>query len=88
MASTTITVGELIYDVTINFTKVTEYGVSMEALVTGQAPPPPEGARVQHAIAVALKLSPPVGGGFRIHPPPAVGGELGVGSEESSLQFF
>jgi len=31
MPSTTITVGELLYEVTVHFTKVTEYGVSLEA---------------------------------------------------------
>ena len=46
MPSTAISVGELIYEVTVQFTKITEYGVSMEALASGQAAPPPEGARV------------------------------------------
>ena len=46
MAGTTITVRELLYEVTANFTKVTEFGVSLEALVSGQATPPLEGARV------------------------------------------
>jgi hypothetical protein len=37
--------GELLYEYTVQFTQVVEYGVSMEALVSGQAAPPPEGAR-------------------------------------------
>lgn len=45
MSSDTIAVGEFLYEKTINFTKVTEYGVSMEALAGGQIAPPPEGAR-------------------------------------------
>jgi hypothetical protein len=46
MTSGTIATGQLIYEVTLNFTKVTEYGVSMEALVSSQSAPPPEGARI------------------------------------------
>ena len=49
MSSNTITVGELLYDMTVNFTKVTEYGVSMDALAGGQAPPP-AGARIDVAF--------------------------------------
>ena len=41
----TIEVGELLYDYTVKLTGVTEYGVSLEALTAGTAPPPPEGAR-------------------------------------------
>lgn len=37
--------GEQLYEYTAHFTEVVEYGVSMEALLSGQAPPPPEGAR-------------------------------------------
>lgn len=37
--------GELLYEYTVQFTQAVEYGVSMEALMSGQAPPPPEGAR-------------------------------------------
>jgi hypothetical protein len=50
MTSGTIATGQLIYEVTLNFTKVTEYGVSMEALVSGQSAPPPEGARIDVAF--------------------------------------
>ncbi len=37
--------GELLYEYTAKITSVVEYGVSMEALMSGQAPPPAEGAR-------------------------------------------
>jgi hypothetical protein len=50
MSSATITVGELLYDVTAHFTKVTEYGVSLEAVASGQTPPPPPGARFDVAF--------------------------------------
>lgn len=39
------TQGELLYEYTAHFTDVVEYGTSMEALMSGQAAPPPEGAR-------------------------------------------
>jgi hypothetical protein len=35
----------LLYEYTLNVTSVTEYGVSLDALASGQVPPPPEGAR-------------------------------------------
>jgi hypothetical protein len=50
MPSTTITVGELLYEYTLHFTKVTEYGVSLDALLAGQVAPPPEGARFDVAF--------------------------------------
>jgi hypothetical protein len=50
MSSTTITVGELLYEATVHFTKVTEYGVSLEAAVSGQVAPPPAGARFDVAF--------------------------------------
>jgi hypothetical protein len=37
--------GELLYEYTLKITQVVEYGVSMDALMSGQAPPPAEGAR-------------------------------------------
>ena len=37
--------GELLYEYTPKITQVVEYGVSMDALMSGQAPPPAEGAR-------------------------------------------
>ncbi len=42
--------GELLYDATVNFTKVTEYGFSLEAFLGGQASPPPSGARIDIAF--------------------------------------
>jgi hypothetical protein len=37
--------GELLYEYTPKFTQVVEYGVSADALISGQTPPPAEGAR-------------------------------------------
>jgi len=37
--------GELIYEYTPVFTQVVEYGVSVEGVLSGQTPPPAEGAR-------------------------------------------
>jgi hypothetical protein len=45
-----IIVGELLYDVTAHFTKVTEYGVSLAAVVSGQVAPMPAGARFDVAF--------------------------------------
>jgi hypothetical protein len=39
------TPGELIYEYTLQFTRVAEYGASANAIFSGQAPPPAEGAR-------------------------------------------
>lgn len=50
MSSATINIGELLYDVTVHFTKVTEYGVSLEAVLSGQVVPPPAGARFDVAF--------------------------------------
>ena len=36
---------EALYEYTAQFTKVVEYGISAEALFSGQTPPPAEGAR-------------------------------------------
>jgi hypothetical protein len=36
---------EPLYECTLQFTKVVEYGISAEALFSGQTPPPAEGAR-------------------------------------------
>jgi hypothetical protein len=36
---------EPLYEYTLQFTKVVEYGISAEALFSGQTPPPAEGAR-------------------------------------------
>lgn len=40
-----INAGELIYEADIRFTGTVEFGVSMDALSSGKAPPPLEGAR-------------------------------------------
>lgn len=37
--------GELLYEYTAKITQVVEYGVSLDAVMSGQAPPPAEGAR-------------------------------------------
>ncbi len=39
------TPGELIYEYMIQFTQVVEYGLSANAVLSGQMPPPAEGAR-------------------------------------------
>src|SRR5688572_197010 len=46
----TIEVGELLYEVTLEITGMTEYGVSFEALIAGKVAPPPEGARFDVAF--------------------------------------
>lgn len=46
----TIEVGELLYEYTVKFTGMTEYGVSLESLMAGEAAPPPEGARFDVAF--------------------------------------
>ena len=38
--------GELIYSYTLDFTKVTDYGVSLEDMLAGKAPIPAQGARI------------------------------------------
>jgi hypothetical protein len=48
MTLETITVGELIYEATIYFTNIVEYGVSMEALSSGKITIPSEGARFDY----------------------------------------
>jgi hypothetical protein len=50
MSSATITVGELLYDMTVHFTQTTEYGVSLEAVMSGQAVVPPAGIRIDVAF--------------------------------------
>ena len=39
------TPGELIYEYTLQFTQVVEYGISANAVLSGRMPPPAEGAR-------------------------------------------
>ena len=70
MPSVTISVGEHLYDLTVNFTKVTEYGLSLEALVAGKTTPPPEGARFDVAFEGVVrgpKLKGTVAGVDYIH---------------------
>ena len=50
MTTSNITVGELVYDVTVDFTGVTEFGASMADILSGQAAPPPGGARFDVAF--------------------------------------
>jgi hypothetical protein len=45
MTHDTMTVGELLYEAEIWFTGMVEYGISMEALSSGELAPPLEGAR-------------------------------------------
>lgn len=49
MASEELT-GELLYEYTARFTKITEYGASLQALLSGQEPIPPAGARFDIAF--------------------------------------
>lgn len=42
--------GELLYEYTAQFTKITEYGMSLQALLSGQVPVPPAGARFDIAF--------------------------------------
>jgi hypothetical protein len=46
--------GELLYEYTLKITQVVEYGVSMEALLSGQAPPPGEGVRLDIHLEGAI----------------------------------
>ena len=41
----TIEVGELLYEYAVKFTRMTEYGISLQSLMAGGAAPPLEGAR-------------------------------------------
>ena len=53
----TIEVGELLYEYTLNVTGMTEYGVSFGELMSGKVAPPPEGARFDVAFAGDVKGS-------------------------------
>jgi hypothetical protein len=60
-----IEIGELMYEYTLNITGMTEYGVSFEALLSGQVPVPPEGARfdvVFEGTSIGSKLNGKVKG--------------------------
>lgn len=66
----TIDVGELLYEFHGKFTGVTEFGVSMEALTSGQTAPPPQGARIDVSFegqSVAGKLQGGCSGVDHLH---------------------
>lgn len=46
----TVEVGELLYEYSVKFTGMTEYGVKLESLMAGETAPPPEGARFDVAF--------------------------------------
>ena len=50
MESTSISVGELLYEAVVQFTKVTEYGISMDDLRSGAATPALAGVRFDLAF--------------------------------------
>ncbi|MCH7736266.1 MAG: DUF3237 family protein [Chloroflexi bacterium] len=54
MTTSNITVGELIYQIQVNFTGVTEFGANMADILSGQAAPPHEGARFDVAFEGSL----------------------------------
>ena len=54
LASTSFALGEPLYDATLHFTKVVEYGLSMAAFLGGQAQPPPAGSRIDVAFEGSL----------------------------------
>ena len=45
-----IEVGELIYELNLNITGMIDFGINFEALIGGEIPPPPEGARFDIAF--------------------------------------
>jgi hypothetical protein len=45
MGASEIVVGEFLYDAAVGFTDVVEYGVSLQAVLSGSVPVPPAGAR-------------------------------------------
>ena len=69
MSEQTAISGELIYEYTPVFTQVVEYGVSAEEVLSGQTPPPAEGARfdVYFEGPVTGKLSGTVKGVDYLH---------------------
>ncbi len=50
-----IETGELLYEVKVSFTKVVEYGLSLEALASGNASLPTAGARFDYHLAGVLR---------------------------------
>jgi hypothetical protein len=55
MGTNEITVGEFLYDATVNFTEVVEYGVSLQGLLSGSASVPTAGARFDIAFQGVLR---------------------------------
>ncbi|MBN1967702.1 MAG: DUF3237 family protein [Anaerolineae bacterium] len=51
MSDQSLAHGELLYELSLHFTQVIEYGVSFGALLAGQVAPPPEGARFDAYVA-------------------------------------
>jgi hypothetical protein len=49
MTTGSIKVGELLCEVVVNFTKITDYGVSLPEFMSGSVAIPPEGARFDAA---------------------------------------
>jgi hypothetical protein len=54
MSDTSVRVSETLYEARAHFTQITEYGVSMEAFLAGEATPPPEGIRIDVAFEGTL----------------------------------
>lgn len=55
----TVQMGDLLYEYTVSFTGMTDYGVRLDALMGGAAAPPPEGARFDVAfegVSIGPKL--------------------------------
>ena len=50
----TLEVGDLLYEYTVRFTKIIEYGAALQPLLTGETAPPPEGARFDVAFEGAV----------------------------------
>ena len=50
MAGTSVEVGELIYEVVAPFTDITDYGIDVQAILSGAQAPPPEGAQIDFAF--------------------------------------
>jgi hypothetical protein len=63
MESTSISVGELIYEAVVHFTNVTEYGISMKDFLAGTVFPPPAGVRFDVAFQGSFQ-GPRVSGAF------------------------
>ena len=50
MAGTSVEVGDLIYEVVAPFTSITDYGVNVQAILSGAESPPAEGAQIDFAF--------------------------------------